>query len=153
MYIIIFFIIFACVYGSFVYLSKLDRADRRAFINRIGIPLLIMMAIFYYLFEYVKISYGACIPNIVVASIIGYTYPLLYYVTTKRENGTQCICSFPYDVITGIHMVSFLMILQVFFQSVITNTYVWAIIFAIVVILFLLPSIFLWIYYGILWHI
>lgn len=149
MYIIIFCIIFACVYGSFVYLSKLDRADRRAFINRIGILLLIMMAIFYYLFEYVKISYSACIPNIVVASIIGYTYPLLYYVTSKRENGTQCICSFPYDVITGIHMVSLLMILQVFSQSVITNTYVWAIIFAIVVILFLLPSIFLWIYYGI----
>lgn len=148
MYSIIFLIIFAGVYGSFVYLSKLDRADRRALISRIGIPLLIMMAIFYYLFEYVKVSYGACIPTIVIASMIGYTYPVLYYVTTKREGGMQSICSFPYDVITGIYMVSLLMILQVFFQSVITNTYVWAIMFAIVVILFLLPSIFLWMYYG-----
>ena len=144
-YIFTFFIVFLVLYFSLIYLSKgLDNSDYRVSAVKLLIPLILLTGVIYISINFFYVDMSIFIVPSIIGIIISYTYPVIYYLTNSNGKIGFLYC---YDFVWGIYSVIELILITMILGYFINSEIICRIIYCIIIIGFLTPSIVTILYY------
>lgn len=144
-YIFTFFIVFLVLYFSLIYLSKgLDNSDYRVSAVKLLIPLILLTGVIYISVNFFHVDMSIFVVPSIIGLIISYTYPVIYYLTNYNGKIGFLHC---YDFVWGIYSVIELILITMILGYFINSEIIYRIIYCIIIIGFLTPSIVTILYY------
>ena len=145
-YVIVVVSIFFILYYSLIKLSnELDASDYRVSAKKLLIPLVLLGGLIYINTQGFLIDMNVFVTPSIVGLIIAYTYPIIYYLTNQNSKADFL---HSYDFVWGIYSVIELILIEEILGTLLGNSIVYHLIYTVVLIVFLLPSILMIAYYA-----
>ena len=145
-YVIVVVSIFFILYYSLIKLSnELDASDYRVSAKKLLIPLILLGGLIYVNIQVFLIDLNVFVTPGIVGLIIAYTYPIIYYLTNQNSKADFL---HSYDFVWGIYSVIELILIEEILGTLLGNSIVYHLIYTVVLIVFLLPSVLMIAYYA-----